>query len=141
VNIHANRDFEGFNVLMYHGMSFNYYAENVDEIRLNGGVHNPENIMKFLMQKRHLAPTHSSTLYIPDIKRDPLIIEKVPDFFVTGHLHRMAATSYKNITLLAAGCWQAQTPFMTKVGVEADPCKAVLVNLQTRDFKILNFGD
>jgi len=45
------------------------------------------------------------------------------------------------VSLIAGGCWQAQTPFMTKVGVEADPCKAVLVNLQTREFRILNFMD
>lgn len=141
VNIHASRDFEGFNVLLYHGYSFHYYSENVDDLRMNGGTHNPENIMRFLLQKRHLAPTHTSTLYIPDTRKDPLVIEKVPDFFFTGHLHRVAATNYKNVTMMAGGCWQDQTPFMTKVGVEADPCKVVLVNLQTRDFKILNFKD
>ena len=138
VNIHSSKDFPGFDVLLYHGYSFQYYADTVDSIRSNGGVDRPDLIMKFLLQRRHLAPTHTSTLYIPDYKEDPLIIDKVPDFFATAHMHRASASNYNTITMIASGCWQDQTPFMEKVGVHPDPCKAVLINLKTRDAKILD---
>lgn len=139
VNIHSSKVFPGFDVLLYHGYSFQYYIDNVESIRLNNGADNPNLIMEFLLQKRHLAPTHTSTLYMPDYKEDPLVMDKIPDFFVTAHLHRAVASDYNNITMIAGGCWQDQTPFMEKMGVNPDPCKAVLVNLKTRNVKILDF--
>jgi len=48
INIHSSKDFPGFNVLLYHGFSFPYYAENVDSIRSEGGIARPDLIMKFL---------------------------------------------------------------------------------------------
>jgi len=95
INIHSSEDFSGFDVLMYHGYSFDHYVANVDGIRQNGGYDRPDLIMKFLLKRRHLAPTHTSTLYIPDVDRDPLVIEKVPDFFVTGHIHKSSISNYK----------------------------------------------
>jgi len=94
VNIHSGNGFPGFNVLIYHGFSFFYYSENVESIRINGGMERADLIMKFLLQRRHLAPTHTSNQYIPDIDSDPLVIEKVPDIFVTGHIHRVSFCSF-----------------------------------------------
>ncbi len=139
VNIHSSKDFPGFDILLYHGYSFQYFADTVESIRMNGGTDRVDLIMKFLLQRRHLAPTHTSTLYIPDCKEDPLVIDKIPDFFATAHLHRTAALNYNNITLLGCSCWQEQTPFMEKMGIHPDPCKAMFVNLKTREVKMLNF--
>lgn len=140
INIHKSKDFSGFDILIYHGYSFDYYIANVDELRLKGGYKKGENIMKFLLKKRHLAPTHSSTLYIPDVERDPLVIETVPDFFITGHTHYTVASNYKNITLISGSCWQSITSFQEKMGHEPQPCRVPIVNLNTRAVKILNFS-
>lgn len=140
VNIHSSKNFTGFDVLLYHGYSFQYFADNVEEIRVNGGTDRADLIMKFLLQRRHLAPTHASNLYIPDTKEDCMVIKTVPDFFVTAHLHRTSALNYKNVTLIGCGCWQGQTPFMEKMGVHPDPSRISLVNLNTREIKILKFG-
>ncbi len=90
VNIGSTPDFSGFDVLMYHGFSMPFYADKVESLRAKGGMKRAELLMKFLLQRRHLAPTHTSNLYIPDRKRDPLVIDKVPDFFVAGHVHRFS---------------------------------------------------
>jgi len=141
VNIHASENFPGFDVLMYHGYCFDYYVANVDGIRNQGGYDRADLIMQFLLQRRHLAPTHTSTLYIPDINKDFLIIDKVPDFFVTGHIHSTPIVSnYKNVTTMCCGCWQSKTAFQVKVGHNPGPARVPLVNLQTRDVKILRFG-
>jgi len=95
--------------------------------------------MKFLLKRRHLAPSYSSTLYIPDNKTDPLFIEKEPDFFVTGHIHKTAVSNYKGITLISGSCWQSKTPFQEKVGHHPEPCRVPLANLKTREVKILKF--
>jgi len=141
VNIHASEGFPGFDVLLYHGYSFDYYISNVDSIRTNGGYDRADLIMKFLLQKRHLAPTHGSTLYIPDTKRDALIINKIPDFFVTGHIHKANVSSYKNITTICCSCWQSKTTFQEKVGHNPEPSRVPVVNLKTREVKVFKFSN
>lgn len=139
VRIGISDDFPGFDVLLYHGYSFDYFVANVDSLRNKGGYDRADLIMKFLLKRRHLAPTHTSTLYIPETEFDPLVIEKVPDFFVTGHIHKASASTYKNITLICGSCWQEKTPFQEKVGHNPEPCRVPIVNLKTREIKILKF--
>lgn len=139
VNIHSSENFSGFDVLLYHGYSFDYFVANVDSIRNNGGYNRADLIMKFLLKRRHLAPTHTSTLYIPDTNQDPLIITKIPDFFITGHIHKSIAANYKNITLISGSCWQSKTSFQEKVGHNPEPGRVPIVNLKTREIKILKF--
>jgi DNA polymerase II small subunit len=139
INIHSSEKFAGFDVLLYHGYSFDYYVANVDAIRNNGGYNRADLIMKFLLRRRHLAPTHASTLYIPNIEEDPLTISKIPDFFVTGHIHKSIAANYKNITLISGSCWQSKTTFQEKVGHNPEPGRVPIVNLKTREIKILKF--
>jgi len=140
VNIHSSDNFTGFDVLMYHGYSFDYFVAKVDSLRNQGGYDRADLIMKFLLKKRHLAPSHMSTLYIPDTKRDPLVIEKVPDFFLSGHIHKSITSNYRNTTLICGSCWQGKTIFQEKVGHNPEPSRVPIVNLQTRDVKILKFG-
>jgi len=139
VNIHSSENFSGFDVLLYHGYSFDYFVANVDSIRNNGGYNRADLIMKFLLKRRHLAPTHTSTLYIPDTTQDPLAITKTPDFFITGHIHKSIAANYKNITLISGSCWQSKTSFQEKVGHNPEPGRIPIVNLKTREIKILKF--
>ena len=106
-----------------------------------GGQARSDLIMKYVLQRRHLAPTHKSTLYLPDAHKDSLVIDKIPDIFATGHIHRVAAASYRNITLLNCSCWLEKTEYQEKLGIEPDPGRALLVNLQTRKVKILKFYD
>ena len=139
ININSSKDFEGFNVLMYHGYSFDYYVNNVDWIRLNGGYNRADLIMKFLLQKRHLAPTHSSNLYIPSNSEDSLVIDKIPDFFISAHLHRTNVSNYNNVTNISCSCWQLKTSFQERTGHEPEPGRVPIVNLKTREIKVLRF--
>jgi DNA polymerase II small subunit len=139
INIHSSDKFPGFDVLMYHGYSFIYYADKVESIRAEGGIDRSDLIMKFLLKRRHLAPTHSSTLYVPDANSDPLVISKVPDFFVTGHIHKAMAANYRNITTICGSCWQEKTSFEEKLGLHPEPTRVPIINLQTREIKILRF--
>ncbi|MFA6888917.1 MAG: DNA-directed DNA polymerase II small subunit [Candidatus Woesearchaeota archaeon] len=141
VTIGAQEGFPGITVLLYHGYSFDYYIANVDDIRNNGGYDRADLVMKFLLQKRHLAPTHASCLYIPYAEHDPLIISKIPDIFATGHLHKTSVSTYRNVTLICGSCWQGKTAFQEKVGHNPEPGRVPLVNLQTREMKILRFGE
>ena len=139
INIGSTEDFSGLDVLLYHGYSLIYYANNVESIRNAGGQKRVDLIMKFLLQKRHLAPTHESNMYIPDAEEDPLVIDKIPDIFVTGHIHRASASEYRNITLLNTSCWSDITEDQEKRGLEPQPGRIFVMNLQTRKVKLINF--
>ncbi len=140
VTIEKTEAFPGLKVLMYHGYSFDYYIANVDSIRQQGGYDRSDLIMKFLLKRRHLAPTHTSTLYVPDTKTDPLFINEIPDIFHTGHVHRTNVSMYRNISLVNSSCWQGMTPFQARLGHNPQPARVPLINLQSRKAKILRFG-
>ncbi len=140
VNISSTASFPGFDVLLYHGYSFDYFISEVDNIRNNGGYDRGDLVMKFLLKRRHLAPTHTSTLYIPEKAKDHLVIDRIPDFFVSGHIHKSVVANYRNITMICGSCWQAKTKFQEKVGHNPEPGRVPLVNLKTREIKILKFS-
>ncbi|MBU0471306.1 MAG: metallophosphoesterase, partial [Nanoarchaeota archaeon] len=139
INVGSKENFSGLDVLIYHGYSLIYYANNVSSIRNLGGQKRVDLIMKFLLQRRHLAPTHESNMYIPDSEEDPLVISRIPDIFATGHIHRATASQYRNITLLNTSCWGAITEDQEKRGLEPQPSRVFVLNMQTRKVKIINF--
>lgn len=141
ININSSQKFPGFDVLVYHGYSFPYFADNVSSIRDKGGIFRCDLIMKFLLQRRHLAPSHSSTLYVPDNAKDSLVIEKVPDIFVSGHIHQIVATNYRNVTMINSSCWVIQSEDQAKRGIVPHPGKIPIINLKTREVKLMNFLD
>ena len=139
INIGKTATFSGFDVLMYHGYSFDYYVANVESIRNQGGYHRADLIMKFLLKRRHLAPSFRSTPYFPGYDEDPLLIKKIPDFLVTGHIHYSYVANYKSVTMISCSCWQGKTTFQEKLGHDPEPARVPLVNLRTREVKILRF--
>ncbi|MCM8764413.1 MAG: DNA-directed DNA polymerase II small subunit, partial [Candidatus Omnitrophica bacterium] len=137
VNIHAVGKFPGFDVLMYHGVSFDHIVSEVPEIR-KYGYSRGDKIMEFLMRKRHLAPTHGSTRLDPT-PQDFLLIDKIPDIFTSGHIHYTSIGRYKNITTINSGCFQDKTEFQLKLGHTPTPGRVPVFNLQTNHAKIMRF--
>ena len=141
VNIHASKEFEGFNVLLYHGSSFHHYADNVESLRLKNAKNNPALVWKHLLKRRHMAPTHGSTVYIPDAKNDLLLIDKTPDIVVNGDIHKSDYAKYNGITIISASCWEDFTEYQQKMGSTPDFCKVPLYNLKTKEVKMMKFKD
>jgi len=131
---------EGFKVLVYHGASYHGIVEEIPDLRLKYKLNYPTLITKEVLKRRHLAPMHGECDYVPFENKDPLVIDIVPDIFVTGDLHRSEVSSYNNILLVSGSCWESITPFEEKVGNNPDPCKVPIFNLKTREVKILDFS-
>nr|AQS33645.1 hypothetical protein [uncultured archaeon]AQS34300.1 hypothetical protein [uncultured archaeon] len=130
--------------LMYHGAAMNALVNEVKELRMGNAYDRPSLIVKHILKRRHLAPMHGvsiSIVYIPNADRDPMVIDEVPDVIVTGDLHKADVGSYNGILMVSNSCWQAQTSFEETVGHHPDPCKVPLLNLKTRNVKILDFRD
>ncbi|PIN93026.1 hypothetical protein COU54_04720 [Candidatus Pacearchaeota archaeon CG10_big_fil_rev_8_21_14_0_10_31_24] len=130
-----------FKVLMYHGASIHGFIQNIPKLRIMKAHKTPAKVVKCMLQRRHLAPTHSSVVYIPNIDKDPLMIEQVPDVLCTGEVHRLDIDTHNGVLIITGSCWQAQTDFEEKVGNIPDPCKVPVLNLKTRELKIYDFGD
>jgi DNA polymerase II small subunit len=130
---------DNFQILLYHGYSLDFYANNVYALKQQKPYENPDALQRFLLRKRHLAPTHGSTSYVP-WKEDYYIIKKVPDIFVTAHIHKTAVSSYRNILLISTSCWQARTAYQERFGHIPDPCKIVIFNTKQKNSSILDFS-
>jgi DNA polymerase II small subunit len=140
VNIGEKADFSGFTVLTYHGFSYPYYANNIPCLIQKRAMNCPEEIMKYLLKNRHLAPTHASTQYYP-LEKDGLFIREIPDIFVSAHTHKCGVSYYNNILIVSISCWEEMTPYQEKFGNIPDHCKVPIFNLKTRKVKILDFED
>ena len=138
VNIHNTGNFPGYDVLMYHGYSLDYYAANVPALRKTG-YDRADLLMKFLLKKRHIAPAHGSTLVNP-MPQDFLLIDQLPDIFTTAHIHKSKVGRYKNILNIASSCFQGKTSFQEKVGHHPEPARVPVVNLKSNEVKIMRFG-
>jgi len=126
---------------MYHGASMHGVINEIEELRLEDGHSTPARVVKHLLLRRHLAPSHGAAIYIPNATADPMLIKEVPDIMTTGDLHKPDIDKYNGTLIVASSCWQSITPFEEKVGNKPDPCKVPVVNLQTGSVKILDFSD
>jgi DNA polymerase II small subunit len=138
VNIGAVPGFNGFNVLLYHGFSYPFFADSVSRLKEEKAMNSPEKIMTYLLKFRHLAPTHGSVQYFPG-ETDCHFIRDIPDIFVSGHTHKSAVTYYNNVLVISGSSWETLTPYQEKFGNTPDHCKVPLINLKTREVKILDF--
>jgi len=135
--------FEGekeFKILMYHGDSIHTFNHEIRELREVNGAKYPAKAVKQILKRRHLFPLHGEAVYIPNAEKDLLVISEIPDILCTGEVHRVDVETYNGILIITGSCWQGQTPFEEKVGNIPDPCKVPVLNLKTRELKILDFG-
>ncbi|MDD5192228.1 MAG: hypothetical protein PHH54_05415 [Candidatus Nanoarchaeia archaeon] len=130
---------EGFKVLMYHGASMHGLINEIEELKLSNAHHTPAKVVQHLLKRRHLAPIHGAAIYIPNPLEDSMVIRQVPDIIATGDLHKVDVEVYNNILIICSSCWQSITPFEEKMGNQPDYCKVPMLNLKTREIKILDF--
>ncbi len=130
-----------FKILMYHGASFHSFINEIAELREQKANFYPTKVVRHILKRRHLAPTHSSMVYIPNADKDPLVISEVPDVIATGDMHRTDIDSCNGVLMIAGSCWQGQTDFEEKIGNIPDPGKVPILNVKTREMKVLSFLD
>jgi len=140
VNIGARESFSGFNVLVYHGFSFSYYAGNVPSLIKSRAMNQPELILDYLLKNRHLAPTHASVQSFPS-EQDFHLIKEIPDIVTTGHIHKSGVFYHNNILGVCVSSWEGLTPYQEKFGNTPDHGKVPMFNLKTRAIKVLDFEE
>ncbi len=129
-------DIEGRTILAYHGRSMDDFVGSVRNLTYS----RPDEIMKDMLRRRHLAPTYGERTALAPEQKDYLVIDRVPDIFVTGHVHACAVSEYRGIKLINASAWQSQTAYQRMHNQVPDPAKVPLVNLGSGETWIEDFS-
>lgn len=122
--------------LLYHGRSLDDVISSVPTMKHE----HPGKAMTLLLKSRHLAPVYGGKTLLSPEHKDFLVIERVPDIFHSGHIHRLECTNYRGVLLVNSGCWQEQTEYMRRHGFFPTPGKAPAVNLQTLEVATIPFS-
>jgi DNA polymerase II small subunit len=131
----ASIEIEGRNVLIYHGRSIDDWIPAVPGLQYS----KPIEVMREMLRRRHLAPIYGERTAIAPEEKDHMVIEEVPDIFVTGHVHSTGLMDYRGVVMINASAWQSQTAFQKMHNHVPDPCKAVMVHLGTGKVKVVKF--
>lgn len=127
---------QGVRVLMYHGRSLDDFISLIP----GASYENSAPVMAGMLQRRHLAPTYGKRTPIAAGKQDPLIIDPIPEVLHTGHIHIMGVSDYRGVLCVNAGTWQSQTAFQKQMNITPTPGRAVLLDLQTLGYSVLDFN-
>jgi len=122
-------------ILSYHGQSLLDYATNIQHLKFN----EPIEIMKTMLQKHHLAPLYGGYTPLAPEHKDYMIIKKIPDIFVTGHVHLANFGEYRGVTLINASSWQDQTGYQRMLNFVPNPAKLPIADLQTGNVTMMDF--
>jgi DNA polymerase II small subunit len=125
----------GVEVLAYHGRSIDDLVTQIPRTSYD----RPLEVMKAILQKRHLAPVYGGKTPISPEKEDYLVIDSIPDIFVTGHVHSIGVETYRGIKLINSSTWQAQTDYQRMRNITPEPCQVVVVNLGTGETRIESY--
>jgi DNA polymerase II small subunit len=117
----------GVEILTYHGRSIDDLVATLPHITYQ----DPNAAMLEMLNRRHMAISYGEKTPLAPEAKDYMVINPIPDVFVTGHVHRTSVYKYRNITLINASAWQSQTPFQLMHNFHPDPGNVVLMSLKT----------
>jgi len=123
-------------ILSYHGQSLLDYATNVQHLKYN----EPVEIMNTMLRKHHLAPTYGGYTPLAPEHIDYMVIDRIPDVFVTGHVHLAQISDYRGVKLINASSWQAQTTYQKMLNFIPDSAKLPILDLKTGNVTMMDFS-
>ena len=127
---------EGLKNLVYHGPSVHDLISSVSFLDMA----KPQEAMVELLKKRDLMPKYGGkNPYVPE-GRDYMVIKEDPDLVWFGDMHHKGYMTYRGVTVLNSGTWEAQTDFQKKMGHNPTPCIFTTINLKNRQISETHFS-
>lgn len=114
-------------VAAYHGRGF----DDLIPALPGASYARPTEVMRRMLQMRHLAPIYGHRTPLAPADRDGLVIDPVPDILVTGHLHTYGVDRYRDVLLVNASAWQGETDYQRMRNIVPHPSQATIVDLQS----------
>jgi len=117
-------------VSAYHGRGF----DDLIPALPGASYARPTEVMRRMLQMRHLAPIYGNRTPLAPADRDGLVIDPVPDILLTGHLHTYGVDRYRDVLLVNGSAWQAETEYQRMRNIVPHPSQATVVDLQHLGF-------
>ncbi len=133
----ARISLSGIDVLSYHGKGIDDIVPRVENVTYE----KPQEAMKLMLQKRHLAPMWGERNALSPEEEDQMVIRTPPDIFVTGHTHAHAFEWYRGIPLIVSSTFQGETDFMQMMGYKPKMGYLTVYNIRNRQCRIIQFAD
>lgn len=124
-------------ILTYHGRSIDDWVSGVQQITYD----NPIYCMEQMVNMRHIAPIYGMKTALAPEKKDYLVLDEIPDIFVSGHVHGAGQETYKGIKLINASTWQSQTDYQKMHNFNPEPGIMPIVHLGTGTVTMKTFMD
>ena len=131
----VNMEIEGRTVLSYHGKSIDDWVSSVQSLNYE----DPINVMKEMLTRRHLSPMYGGKTAMAPEKKDYLVIDRLPDIFVSGHVHGAGKRDYRGTKIINASAWQSQTEYQRSHNFNPNPAIMPVVHLGTGAMKMMDF--
>jgi DNA polymerase II small subunit len=125
----------GVTTLGYHGSSLIDFATSVTHLEYE----EPLPAMRQMLQSRHLAPLYGERTPVAPEHHDYLVINEVPDLFITGHVHVPGIENYRGVQMVNCGTWQSQTLYQKMLNFTPDPARMPLIDLQNLRGTLVDF--
>jgi DNA polymerase II small subunit len=122
-----NLKIEGRTVLSYHGKSIDDWIANVQKLTYD----DPISVMKEMLIRRHLSPMYGGKTALAPEKKDYLVMERVPDIFISGHVHGVGSMDYHGVKTVNASAWQSQTEYQKMHNFNPEPAVMPTIHLGT----------
>jgi DNA polymerase II small subunit len=130
-------ELEGRRILSYHGRSFDDVISTIPGLSWE----KPIEAMVELLKRRHLAPVYGEKTPLAPERKDYLVIDEVPDVFITGHIHSYGLSDYRGVKLVSGSTWQSQTSYQKMKNITPIPAKMPVISLSDLELKVVNFSD
>jgi DNA polymerase II small subunit len=124
-------------VSAYHGRGF----DDLIPALPGASYARPTEVMRRMLQMRHLAPIYGSRTPLAPSDRDGLVIDPVPDILLTGHLHTYGVDRYREVLLVNGSAWQSETEYQRMRNIVPHPSQATVVDLQHLGFATIDCSD
>lgn len=128
-------EIDGFRVLLYHGRSINDLSDMLPQVDTD----HPITAMKEMMKRRHLVPTYGKKTPVAPEEEDLLVIDELPDVFVTGHIHQTDVKNYHGVMMINSSTWQSQTEYQKMRDIQPEPGKVIVMDPSSKNVTVQNF--
>jgi DNA polymerase II small subunit len=125
----------GVNILSYHGRSLDDFVGAFPDV----SYEKPLTGMREILIRRHLVPIYGGKTPIAPEREDYLAIGRIPDVFVTGHVHSAGIEEYKGVVMINSSTWQSQTTYQRMYNMNPVVCRVPIVNLESGAYTMLEF--
>jgi DNA polymerase II small subunit len=123
-------------VLSYHGCSLMDFATSVQGLE----HHDPLPIMEEILKCRHLAPIYGQSTPLAPEHKDYMVIDTIPELFVTGHVHTFETKTYRGVNMMNCSTWQGQTDYQKMLNFKPNPAMLPIFDLQHLKMTAVDFS-